>query len=1494
MASASNPPTGACGDSEFGPIVSTADCRGGFDFTVAFESGILNILPAACFLLPATYRLFQLSRQSPKVLSSAFRVITLAVSVTFAAIQVGLLALVAMQHLAGGRILLASAIFDFISALVVIILVDMEHLRSIRPSFLASAYLFVTLLLDLARVRTSWLLPSYQAYSACLSTSLAVKLLLLVLINTEKRKWLMHTEKDHSTESVSGPFSRGLFTWLNGLLWKGHSVLLTGDALPTVHRKLLSSELSTRFADSWTRCTHNGQNALLLAVIKCLRWEIATIAFPRLCVVGFSIAQPFLIGKVVTVLQQTSSLSQDMGYALIAATAIVFTGIAVSRASYEHLGYRATTMLRGGLIALVFRHMMDLPLGSTDESSAMALLGSDIEMVAEYFYSVVCETWANVLQLALATWLLQTQVGVVCIAPILVVIIFMGSSFAMGNAVSARQKSWLRATEKRINFTTSILGSIRNVKVLGLTEVMSSMIEGLRTEELEISKKFRQLQSIRVCMVNSPIIVGQLVTLAAYAILALLQGSGGLAVNEAITSLSLISLMITPLSYLLMAIPDTYASVGCLNRIQDFLMNPSRLDQRRLPQPVSAHSISTDIISGLELCPLPKSPQTQKEVVLSLQNVRFGWNSPSPSETHGITLKLESSPAGTVVILVGPVGCGKSTFLKGLAGETPVLEGEIFIKYPDLAFCDETPWLCNASIQNNIVGEGLSTFDPNWYHTVVRACALDLDFKKMTAGDKTSVGSKGSKLSGGQRQRIAIARAVYARKRIACFDDVFSGLDNATARHVFNDVFGPAGLLRQLGCTVFLSTHTMHHLPQADLIMVLGANGQAIKQGSYTGLRDHADNLSEMHGIKLTRTDETERIDELESPSNYTADSMSAPSPDVHRQTTDLAVYKYYFSALGWFRIVALLLFLITEAGISAFRYVWVDLWSSSSDNITALHLGYWLGLYGAFSVIQALSLTLAVFWTWVIIVPAASKNLHSIVLHTCMGAPLSFLSSVDTGVLVTRFSQDMRLVDMILPRGFISTGFQFFGAIAQGATAIASLPYLAVALPLLFGVLVLIQRFYLKTSRQLRLLECVVTFYIFSALIYLAYFIFAFMELIHITYRIELKSPLYTHFIESLAGIATIRAFSWTHTAMSRMISMLDTAQRPYYLLLCIQRWLSLVLNLIVAAITVLLVGISFALRTRVDSGLLGIVLVMMMDLGLVLSELIQNWTLLETSLGAISRIKDFAEETCDEESNTVIQTQSELPEWPTEGEITFVGASISWNLSETTPLLNSINLRISAGKKFGLCGRTGSGKSTLALSLLRLNEINSGQIFIDGQDISLMSRSSIRQRISCLSQEPFLFPGTIRQNADPLNVVSGTQIIDALQSVGIWDSVAAGRGSTDEEILDSILDDSILSQGQKQLFCLARALLKRSKILILDEPSSSLDPETDAKVQRVIREAFPGCTVIMVAHRIHSLLDFDQVAVMASGRLIEVGHPQNLLNKADGEFANLLALES
>ncbi|KAJ5272465.1 hypothetical protein N7478_007590 [Penicillium angulare] len=1154
-----------------------------------------------------------------------------------------------------------------------------------------------------------------------------------------------------------------------------------------------------------------------------------------------------------------------MSYGLLAATGIIFTGIAVFRASYEHLGYRAATMIRGGLMSLVFKHMMAQPLGSTDESRAMSLMGSDIEMLAEYFYSVACETWANVLQLALATWLLATEVGAVCVAPVIVAIAFTTSAFAMGNIVSSRQRDWLQATEKRITFTSSVMGSIRNVKFLGLSEIMSSKIEALRLEELVVSKRFRRIQSIRVCMINAPLAIGQLATLAAYAVVALLQGSGGLAVNQAITSLSLISLMITPLSYLMLAIPDTFSSIGCLYRIQDFLKSQKYIEKRLLPNTLDSPSLLHETVSGVELSTLPQLLPIDNDVVVSLENVIFSWKSPSTSETSGTSVKLRESPTGNLVVLLGPVGSGKSTFLKGLAGETPVLSGELFVKYPDIAFCDDTPWLSNTSIQKNIVGEDSeSDFDPDWYRTVVSACALDLDFMKMAAGDQTLVGSKGSNLSGGQRQRIAIARAAYARRRIACFDDVLSGLDNSTSRTVFNNVFGPAGLLRRLGCIVFLATHSTFCLPQADLIMVLGENGKVVKQGTYRQIQGEIKGSIETDYPQPSKMDnEVEGDENLNMPVEASTPSTNTASSTKARQrkSTELAVYKYYFSALGWSRVAILLLFTVTEASTSAFRYVWVSMWSSSSDN--ASRLGYWLGMYGMLSVVQTVSLVLAVFWTWVVIVPFASRNLHTTVLRTCMSAPMSFLSNVDSGDLITRFSQDMRLVDMILPRGFISTGLQLFGAIAQGATTIASLPYLAATLPLLIGLLYSIQKFYLRTSSQLRLLE------------------------------IELKSPLYTHFMESLAGVNTIRAFGWTHHTTNRMLSILDTAQRPYYLLLCIQRWLSLVLNLIVAGITLLLVGLSIPLRSNMDPGLLGIALVMMMNLGLVLSELIQNWTLLETSLGAISRIKDFAEQTPREETQIASQTDSRATEWLTRGEIHFLDTSIAWNTVDPNPLLNKINIRIGAGEKFGLCGRTGSGKSTLALSLLRLNEIVSGQILIDGQDIASMSRFSIRDQISCLSQEPFIFQGTVRENLDPQGKSSSSQIVDALHSVGIWSILAASECLT-EEILNTKLDESILSQGQKQLFCLARALLKKSKVLILDEPTSSLDPETDAKVQNVIREVFSGCTVIMVAHRIHTLLDFDQVAVLHSGQIVEMGHPHDLLGNPAAEFTKLSALES
>ncbi|KAE8342586.1 hypothetical protein BDV24DRAFT_173847 [Aspergillus arachidicola] len=1415
-----------CPDGWLGPVVVTPGCRGGFDFTVLFESSFLNIAPAACFLLFAPARILQLSKEPRKVASTPLRLVVLVkgTSAIFVAIQVALLILVAKLQAIGGPTLLVSTVLDLIVAITMLALLDLEHVRSIRPSFLAAAYLFVASLLNISRVRTAWLLPDSQGYSACLSTSLAISLILLILENVGKRKWLLPSEKTKSEESTSGLFGRGIFAWLISLLQNGYSALLTGASLPRIHENLSSRRLSTRFLEAWELCDQNRQNSLLLVVLKCLRREIWQLPYLGFFVVGLSIAQPFIIGRAVVVLQQADRKSLNMGYGLIGAFAIVFIGIAVCKAAYEHMGYRTTSMLRGGLMFLT-----------------------------------VCETWANVLQLGLATWLLQTQIGIVCIAPIVLAIIFIAASFTMGNA----------AAEQRINLTSSILGNIRNVKLLGLTENMRSMIEALRVKEIAISKKFRHVQTVRVCMVNLPIIAGQLATFAAYAIVAAASSSNGLSVSQAIISLSLITLMINPLSMLLFAIPNTFASIACLHRIEGFMRHPKRHDKRLSPQVELEVTALSSNLSEIALSPISQTLDQRKNCVLSLQDVRFGWKR-SSSGTAAINLSIHTSSTGTLVMIIGQVGSGKSTFLRGLAGETTVLDGLLYTRYSDMAFCEQVPWLTNASIRDNIVGQDHALeFDAAWYRTVVNACALAPDLDRMPAGDQTLVGSNGVKLSGGQKQRIAIARAVYSRKRIACFDDVLSGLDNKTSALVFDKVFGSNGLLRRMGCTVFFTTHNTRQLSQSDLIIVLGDNGDVLEKGTYTELQGRADGYIQACGDQEDKDndfkEEEAGIDQCPNHQGGRTSPLAAtPTAGDNRKTTDISVYKYYFSALGWLRILVFLALVITDTGFGAFRGIWIELWSSSGESNLGTQLAYWLGFYGLFCVIQAVALALTIFYAWVIVVPAASKTLHRIVLNTCMSAPLSFFTRTDTGSLVTRFSQDMRLVDMILPRGFLITTIQFFNSVAQGAVAVASLPYLAAVIPFVIGLIVLVQRFYLRTSRQLRLLE------------------------------IELKSPLYAHFIESLVGIATIRAFSWTDACTAKMISVLDMAQKPYYLLLCIQNWLALVLNLIAAVLTVALVGAAFALRSRINPGLLGVALVMMMDLGQTLSELIQNWTLLETSLGAIARIRDFANQTPTEEPDVTSQLEVPSPDWPIFGEVKFMGAEIAYGKDEPESVLKNIDLHIRAGQKFGLCGRTGSSKSTLALSLLRLNEIVSGHVLIDGADLSRISRSFLRQQISCIGQEPFLFPGSIRQNVDPQNTLQSTEISLALRQVGVWDALSKGQTEDEEAVLDAKLDDATLSQGQKQLFCLARAFLKRSKILILDEPTSSVDSKTDAKIQEIIRKMFSQCTVIMVAHRISTLLDFDQVAVLDSGQIVEVGSPSELLGRTDGKFSGLWGLES
>ncbi|KAK6081153.1 ABC transporter [Seiridium cupressi] len=388
------------------------------------------------------------------------------------------------------------------------------------------------------------------------------------------------------------------------------------------------------------------------------------------------------------------------------------------------------------------------------------------------------------------------------------------------------------------------------------------------------------------------------------------------------------------------------------------------------------------------------------------------------------------------------------------------------------------------------------------------------------------------------------------------------------------------------------------------------------------------------------------------------------------------------------------------------------------------------------------------------------------------------------------------------------------------------------------------------------------------------------------LTNRIELKAPIVSLFLDTIHGITTIHAFQWAPAYIQKSFSLLDSSQKPYYLLFCVQRWLILVLALIVMGIEVVVIGLGIALRSQVSPGLVGLAIVQLSTLAKGLSELVMQWTEMETSLGAVSRTYRFTHET-PREDHLDEQTVTLPEEWPSGGSITFENVSATYN-PHTQPnpnlALNNITFSVKPGETVGICGRTGSGKSSLMAALLRLLPCHQGRILIDGLVTSTMGPEIIRSKLNCVTQEPFLLDGKIRENLTPWgDQASDEEMTQALEQVDLWSKVVSLGG------LDALLADSSLSHGQRQLFCLARALLRKSSILVLDEPTGHIDPATDATIQRIIREGFPGRTIIMIAHRLESLVEFDTVMVLDSGRLVEIGPPRSLLNDSSSSFSAL-----
>lgn len=1447
--------------------------EGSFDFNVQFEQVFFSIVPSVLFIATSLWRTVSQARKPTVVDAPIFQLIKLCTITAYVGLELSLLILVAVGSFHVTSIFIASSALKLVSALFMITLSIIDHSKSPRPSVLLSSYLFLTLLLDATQARTLFLSSDQKpevTYSSIFCAALALKAGILLLEAQRKSKWVRwQDEKEHSPEETSGIFSLGIFSWLNKLFLDGYKKILTIKDLYPLDSTLNGKALHDEFSNNVDYSKLKGDKfGLAKVLMRTLKVPLLLPVPPRLALLGFTFCQPFFIEKLLDHLSQPR-VDANIGYGFIGASILIYSGIAISMALYSYFHHRMRTMARSILVTEIFINATQARIGTSDDSAALTLMSTDMERIMMGFRSFH-DIWVSIIQAALAAWMLYIRLGVVFVVPMGLVVVCFGGLTALVNFTGDSQRAWMAGVQKRVGLTATVIANMKNLKISGLSSVVRDFVQQLRVDELSAGARFRKIAIVAALFGFTPLLISPPLTFA--------FAQRTLDASAMFTSLSYLLLLTNPLTTVFQSVPQLLSGLACLGRIQAFLERENRHDFRQVL--ADMRLASEKPAAGSEAGSDPKSDPSNSIVI---KNGNFGWEA-DKFVLRNINTEI---PKSSLTIVIGPVGSGKSTFCKALLGEIPFSGGSVTLntRFPHVGFCDQTAFLANGSIRDNIIG--YSPTENRRYNEVIEATALAVDLAALPQGDRTNVGSDGITLSGGQKQRVSLARALYLQSDLLVLDDVFSGLDADTEERVFRGVFGPDGLLRRRGSTAILCTHSVRHLPASDHIIALG-NSTVAEQGSFQELMS-SQGYVQCLGLKSSSESDVPSQDttpgpkgsirEPEPPLLYIAATQTeeqAPNVDEARRAGDKTVYKHYFKSMGILLASSSLFFGALWGFFTNFPTIWLKYWS---DDIYSDHprhsYAYYAGIYGLLQICAMISLLLLGIALFIVSVKRAGANIHRDALWTLIQAPLGFFTQTDTGVVANLFSQDLNLVDTELPNSLLNTLFSVFQAIGQAAVMLTSSGFFAISYPFLGVLLYIVQKFYLKTSRQLRLLD------------------------------LEAKSPLYTHFLDTVKGITTLRAFGFISDDMQKNAHLIDTSQRPAYLLLMIQSWLNLVLDLVVMVMATVLT--TLAVRLHSNSGFAGASLVSLMSFGENLSGIVIFYTQLETSIGAIARLKTFSDgvKPEDRDEENVIPPE----QWPSKGVVELKGVSAAYDVGEQDGVkpnlaLREVHLKISSGEKIAICGRTGSGKSSLIALLLKLLDPTpetEARLVIDSTPLHSVNRAALRQRIIAVPQEAVFLPDgtTFQTNLDPSNISSADECKDVLAAVDLLDFVRERGG------VEAGMNPSTLSAGQRQLMSLGRALLRRrirSKnlgvgsggpeggLLLLDEVSSSVDRETETVMQEIIKKEFKEYTVIAISHRLDMIMDFDRVVVMDTGEVVEVGNPMVLSQEADSRFGDLV----
>ncbi|XP_068685996.1 multidrug resistance-associated protein 1-like [Montipora foliosa] len=1137
-------------------------------------------------------------------------------------------------------------------------------------------------------------------------------------------------------------------------------------------------------------------------------------------------------------------LGERAGYVFAASMFVAALLQSILLHQYFHTMFTLGMRLRSAITGMVYEKALILNTSSRMKSTTgeiVNLMSVDAQRLTDVL-PYINLLWSAPFQIGVALYFLHRTMGWPIYAGLGVMVIFTPLNILITRSINKYQVKQMTEKDDRIKMINEVLNGIKVLKFYAWEESFLEKINSKRSKELNYLLKSRLVGALLTLVFTTlPVLVA--VTAFTFYVLFVRE----LTAAKAFVALSLFGIMSFPLRAYPNVLSACVQARVSIKRLEEFL-DMDELD------PDNVQRISSNLLSP---------------GMVSVRDGVFGWNRTSPPILRSINVNI---PSGSLVAVVGQVGSGKSTLLSALLGETEKLDGNVCVD-GTMAYVSQQAWIQNGTVRDNILFS--SSLECNRYERVIDCCALKPDLEILPAADLTEIGERGINLSGGQKQRISLARAVYFNADIYLLDDPLSAVDAHVGRKLFRDVIGPNGLLKDK--TRILVTHSISFLPQMDHIIVL-QNGFVSEEGTYSELLQNSGAFAEfLQTYSSEENGETESNGELDGEEaslkkdESTSDGneikptdkgscSTAKLTDLGKITTEETVEKgrvkfslllSYIKSTGIHWFIFSLFFYSTMEACTVATGVWLAKWTST-DITTHAQRNLYLIVYGSIGGGQAL---FSLFYSITLLIGSirASRRLHLKLLVNILRLPMSFFDVTPLGRIMNRLSKDIYGIDVKIPMSLRSFLLMFFDVLGMLVAVSYATPLFLCVIPPLGLIYFFVQRVYVATSRQLRRIES------------------------------ANRSPIYSHFLETINGTTTIRAFSQQQRFIRENYFKVDEYQVAYYLEVSANRWLSLRIEFIGNLLIFFAALFAVLSRDKIAGGLVGLSVTYALQITNKLNWMIRMTSELETNLVAVERIAEY----CDipTEAERIIPDRRPVPAWPHQGLVQFHDFEMRYR--EGLPLvLKDINFVIKPAEKIGIVGRTGAGKSTLTLALFRILERTGGRIVIDGIDIAQIGLQDLRSRLTIIPQEPVLFSGSLRMNLDPFDKHSDEELWNVLEVSHLRKFVSGLNGGLMYPVAEG---GENLSVGQRQLMCLARALLRKTKVLVLDEATAAVDLETDELIQQTIRREFADRTVLTIAHRLNTIMDYDRVMVLESGSIVEFDSPSTLLARK-GQFFGMV----